>query len=102
MTEKNRKRYERKHAFRVVCGIVQTLLNTAAFYYVWWNFVRVHNQTGHLLGRGNLGMAVLIYLGLCLFCFNALGGFKITKEESSSRGVRRIKAVLVKDGAEQK
>ena len=32
----------------------------------------------------------------------ALGGFKILKEESSSRGVRRIKAVLVKDGAEQK
>ena len=32
----------------------------------------------------------------------ALGGFKIMKEESSSRGVRRIKAVLVKDGAEQK
>ena len=33
----------------------------------------------------------------------ALGGFKIMKEESSSRGVRRIKAVLVKDNAaEQK
>ena len=32
----------------------------------------------------------------------ALGGFKILKEESSSRGVRRIKAVLVKDNAEQK
>ena len=33
----------------------------------------------------------------------ALGGFKILKEESSSRGVRRIKAVLVKDSAgEQK
>ncbi len=32
-----------------------------------------------------------------------LGGFKILKEESSSRGVRRIKAVLVKDNAgEQK
>ena len=30
-----------------------------------------------------------------------LGGFKILKEESSSRGVRRIKAVLVKDGASE-
>ena len=31
----------------------------------------------------------------------ALGRFKILKEESSSRGVRRIKAVLVKDGANE-
>ena len=100
MTEKNRKRYERKHAFRVVCGIVQTLLNTAAFYYVWWNFVRVHNQTGHLLGRGNLGMAVLIYLGLCLFCFNGLGGFKTGVNRKMNLVASQVVALFLIDFAE--
>lgn len=43
--------------------------------FVWYHFVQDHNQTGALLGLGNLGMALLIYAGLFIVITKWLGGF---------------------------
>ena len=77
MTSVRKRKFEAKYIYRAVCGILQTVLNTAAFFLVWWNFVKVHNQTGHLLGKGNLGMATLIYAAGFILFFHWLGGYKV-------------------------
>lgn len=51
---------EGKYLYRNVCSILITFLCTFSFYVVWYDFVEDNNQTGHLLGRGNLIMAFAI------------------------------------------
>jgi exopolysaccharide biosynthesis polyprenyl glycosylphosphotransferase len=61
---------EQKYYYRFACSLVLSIISIGFFFFVWFRFVRVNNQTMHLLGIGNLGMAMLIY-GL-LYCFIAL------------------------------
>ncbi len=77
---------EGKYLYRNVCSILITFLCTFSFYVVWYDFVEDNNQTGHLLGRGNLIMAFAIYMGLLIFLFHNLGGFAI--------GVDRISKIM--------
>ena len=53
------------------------LLATAMFFAVWYQFVAEHNNTGSLLGLGNLSMASGIYLILYYFIGKALKAFRI-------------------------
>ena len=100
MTSGKKRRFEAKYLYRAVCGILQTVLCTISFYYVWWNFVKEHNQTGHLLGKGNLGMAVLIYLVGCFFFFHALGGYKIGVNRKMNLIASQVVALFLLDFAE--
>ena len=66
--------------------IILVLLASLMFLYVWINFVKVNNQTGHLMGLGNIGMTLIIYAALFIFFGHGLHAFKI--------GVERIATVL--------
>ena len=50
---------------------------TVSFAVTWYGFVKVNNQTGHLLGHGNLIMSYLIYASLFSIICNWMGAFRI-------------------------
>lgn len=81
-----KKRPEGKYIYRWICTAILTLIATEIFYLNWRPFVELNNQTGHLTGRGNLGMAVGIYVLVYLIIGRYLKAFKI--------GVNRISNVL--------
>ena len=80
------KKIEGKYVYRGTCAIILTLIALVAFYSEWRDFVEVNNQTGHLTGLGNIGMALGIYGLLYIFIGRGLKAFKI--------GVNRISNVL--------
>ena len=70
-------RGEGKYVYRRVFAVVMVLCATAMFGFVWYRFVLHNNQTGHLTGLGNIGMALGIYAILFLLLGNALRAFRI-------------------------
>jgi len=66
-----------KYVFRCGCGILMTAVCVFLFFNFWIRFVRLHNTTGSLLGLGNLGMSVGLYMGILFLTFKGLGGYKL-------------------------
>lgn len=77
MVSKNRQQFENKYIYRWVCGLIMTLLATMSFFCVWYKFVKVYNQTGHLTGIGNLMMACGIYGALYIVIGHGMKAFRI-------------------------
>lgn len=71
------------------------MLATAIFYYNWYNFVVINNQTGHLLGRANLIMALSIYAVLYILVARWLHAFKIGVERKGSVLAGQVLTLLV-------
>ena len=80
------KKGEGKYLYRKICTFLLVLLQTSMFFFVWYRFAEKNNQTGHLLGIANLGMATLLYIAAFFFIGVALRAFRI--------GVERIASVL--------
>lgn len=76
-------RGEGKYLYRRVCALILTAVATAMFSFVWLRFVSVNNITGHLLGKGNIGMATIIYIILFIQIGNGLHAFKIGVERKA-------------------
>lgn len=72
-----RNRASKKYVLRFVFGLINTVLGTAGFMYVWYRFVSVNNNTGHLLGHGNLFMAGGIYFALLALVMSWMGAYQI-------------------------
>lgn len=68
---------EKKYYYRFACSILLTLMAAGMFFFVWYRFVKANNQTSHLLGLGNLGMAIALYALLYFFAARKLRAFKI-------------------------
>ncbi|MCR4754908.1 MAG: exopolysaccharide biosynthesis polyprenyl glycosylphosphotransferase [Lachnospiraceae bacterium] len=68
---------EKKYIFRTICTVILAILVTVMFFYVWLRFVRVNNQTGSLMGYGNLSMAAGIYIILYVLFGRWLKAFRI-------------------------
>ena len=66
-----------KYMYRGICACILTVVNVFVFFLTWYEFASEHNNTGYLLGKGNLGMAVIIYTSLFALAFYGLGGYKI-------------------------
>ena len=76
-------RGEGKYIYRRGCALILTAVATAMFAFVWLRFVSVNNNTGHLLGKGNIGMATIIYVILFYIVGNGLHAFKIGVERKA-------------------
>lgn len=76
-------RGEGKYIYRRVCALILTAVATAMFAFVWLRFVKENNITGHLLGKGNIGMATIIYVILFIVVGNGLHAFKIGVERKA-------------------
>lgn len=70
-------RAQKKYVLRFIFGLINSVMGTAGFMFVWYEFVSDNNQTGHLLGHGNLFMSAGIYFVLLVIVMNWMGAFKI-------------------------
>ena len=77
-------KFECKYLYRGTCAAILILVSTVIFSLVWLDFVRVNNQTGHLLGIGNIGMAVGIYGILFFLLGQFIGAFRIGVDRKAS------------------
>ena len=94
------KKTEPKYTYRFVCGVILTALACGMFFFVWYRFVSNHNNTGSLLGKGNLGMALGIYLILYVFFGRFVRAFRIGVERKASIVAAQIIALFLVDFTE--
>lgn len=86
-----------KYIYRGFCALFLSAVAEAMFFFAWYNFVHRFNWTGSLLGYGNLGMALIIYLGLYLFIGRALRAFKIGVERTANIVASQVLTFFVVD-----
>ena len=91
------KKIQEKYIYRGICAGILTILGSIAFFIVWYKFVEVNNQTGHLLGRGNLLMALLIYIFVLGLMMHILGGYKIGVNRRTNILTAQIVAIFITD-----
>ncbi len=72
-----REKIQMKYVYRSVCSFILMCLATAAFLSSWIAFISINNQTGHLTGLGNIGMAAAIYFILYFVIGKWMNAFKI-------------------------
>lgn len=92
-----KKKVQGKYVYRAICYLILMAIASAAFMYVWYDYVFVHNQTGHLLGIANLGMALGIYVILYSIVGRWMRAFKIGVDRMSSLVAAQILALAITD-----
>ncbi len=91
------KKNKNRFSYRFICTGLLILVAASLFFYVWFSFVSVHNTTRALLGKGNLGMAVGLYI-LCYLIFGReVNAFKIGVERKASNVAAQIIALFLTD-----
>ncbi|MBQ3461182.1 MAG: sugar transferase [Solobacterium sp.] len=73
-----------KYLYRRICALLLICVATGMFAVVWVLFVKDHNVTRNLMGRGNIGMALMIYAILFGFMGYGLRAFKIGVERKAN------------------
>ncbi len=91
------KKIQWKYVYRFVCAGLLTGIAAGMFLFAWYEFVQENNQTGHLLGLGNLSMAVLLYIALYSVIGRWLHAFKIGVERKASVLASQVLTVLAVD-----
>ena len=86
-----------KYVYRYGCALLLTLVAGAMFLLAWYDFVQENNQTGHLLGLGNLSMSVLLYCALFMIIGKWLHAFQIGVERKASVMASQMLTLLVVD-----
>lgn len=94
------KRIHGRYVYRWCCTIFLASLATAAFSFVWYEFAKDNNQTGHLLGRANLLMSAGIYLILYLIIGKALKAFRIGVDRKANLLASQVLALFCTNGLE--
>ena len=86
-----------KYLYRNICGVIEIAVMTGIFYFVWYEFAKFNNQTGHLLGTGNLLMAVGVYVILLIFFNKIFGGFRIGVHRKMNTIAGQLSGLFVAD-----
>lgn len=74
-----------RYIYRGVCDVVITAIAAAMFLFVWINYVYDNNHTGYLLGIGNVGMALIVYMLLFVIFGRFLKAFSIGVERKTKQ-----------------
>lgn len=91
---------QNRYVYRWLCKMALVLIATAMFFWVWHEFVEDNNQTGNLLGAGNLLMAAGIYFVLYYIIGNALKAFRIGVDRKANLLASQVMAIFCVDGIE--
>lgn len=101
MTEnEGSKRIKKKYTYRFCCAVIFTILVSAMFFGVWYPFAAANNQTEHLLGIGNLGMALGLYFLLYIIFGRAVRAFRIGIERKAGIVAAQVIALFLTDFVE--
>lgn len=91
---------EAKYYYRFACTLLLVLVAAGMFFHVWFRFVSEHNQTMHLLGLGNLGMAAGLYILIYVLSGRRFRAFTIGDERKASIVAAQIVTLLVTNVAD--
>ncbi len=86
-----------RHYYRMACGAILTTIACCVFFNAWYEFVKNNNRTGSLLGIGNLGMSLGIYLFLYCLIGNWLRAFRIGIERVANIFASQVLTIFVVD-----
>ena len=89
-----------KYIYRGFCSIVLTILYCSSFFWVWFRFISKNNQTGQLLGYGNMGMSLGIYLAMIYLLMRSLGGYQFGVHRMMRTIAGQIVSILIADSVE--
>ena len=87
----------RKPVFRLISASIMAMIAVVSFAFVWQKYIRDHNNTGHLLGYGNIGMALIIYYVLFVLSGSWFHAFKIGVERRAKLVAGVVFAVWATD-----
>ncbi len=90
----------KKQVYRFICTVLLMLISVASFAYVWLSYVSEHNNTGYLLGYGNIGMALIIYIVLFVLSGRWLRAFKIGVERKAKVMAGLVFSIWITDVTE--
>ncbi len=96
----NSLKIEKKYIFREICTAILSLIATSMFFFVWYRFARVNNQTGHLLGIANLLMSAGIYLAMYVFIGKNLKAFRIGVDRKANLLASQVLTLFSVDALE--
>ena len=94
------KKTEKKYMYRMCCMLLFALIATVSFFWVWYRFARVNNQTRHLLGYANLLMSAGIYFILYILFGKALKAFRIGVDRKANLLASQVLTLFCTDGIE--
>lgn len=87
-----------KYVYRMICAAILTFIATVLFLFFWVPYVKGHLlPTNSLLGRGNLGMSVGIYMIIYVVIGSWLRAFKIGVERKANVIASQVLTLLTVD-----
>ncbi|MCR5256219.1 MAG: sugar transferase [Acetatifactor sp.] len=92
--------YKTKYRYRFLCCTILVAVATGMFFEVWQNFVMVNNQTGHLTGKGNYGMAIISYMAIFVLLLRYLGAYRIGVDRMANILAAIVLTIWVTNGIE--
>lgn len=92
-----RNKIQRRYVYRFLCTLFLCLLATGIFMFVWYEFVYRNNNTGKLLGHGNLGMAGGIYIVLYYIVGRGLRAFRIGVDRKANLLASQVMTIFIVD-----
>lgn len=90
----------RRYAFRAISSALIVALTVTPFAWLWLHFVSENNPTGHLLGKGNLLMAIGIYTILIVTLFHFFAAFRIGTHRISEVFASQILGIFMANFSE--
>ncbi len=91
---------EGKRLYRRICALIFIAVATAMFMFVWVRFARSHNNTGYMMGKGNLGMALILYAITFAFAGHGLRAFSVGVERKAMIMASVVLTALTTDAVE--
>lgn len=92
--------FEKKYIYRWVCELLLAVIVTVMFFWVWYRFAEKNNQTGHLLGYGNLLMSAGIYFALYIIIGRPLKAFRIGVDRKANLLASQVLTLFSVDALE--
>lgn len=91
---------EKKYIYRWICTFILALLATAMFFWVWYRFAEKNNQTGHLLGYGNLLMSAGIFFAVYILIGRGMKAFRIGVDRKANLLASQVLTLFTADAME--
>ena len=88
---------QKRYIYRGMCTTILCAIAIGLFFVAWYSFVHKNNNTGYLLGLGNLGMAIGIYLILYYFIGRSLRAFRIGVDRKANLLASQVMTIFMVD-----
>lgn len=89
-----------RYIYRSLCALVLLIVALSMFLVIWYSFIAVYNDSGYLLGLGNLSLASILYVFLFIVFGRFLKAFKIGVERITKNIASVILTACVTDFVE--